>query len=101
MKGRVLWFVAGTTAGVYGSVKARRLAYRLTPAGVTDQIAAWQLGAQAFADELRTGMAHREAEIAAQLGLPALSPAADDRRSLGAAPPAAPHAPLPLSPYDE
>ncbi|MGH1562884.1 DUF6167 family protein [Mumia sp. DW29H23] len=99
MKGRVLWFVAGTTAGVYGTFKARRLAYRFTPTGLADQVAAWQLGARAFADEVRTGMAERETEIAAQLGLPALPE--PRRASLDAARPPLPHTPLPLSPYDE
>ncbi|MFC6149958.1 MULTISPECIES: DUF6167 family protein [Mumia] len=102
MKGRVLWFVAGTTAGVYGTFRARRLAYRFTPTGLADQVAAWQVGARVFADEFRSGMADREAEIAAQLGLP--TDTGPGPRTLDAAP-RAPHAlmrtPLPLSPYDE
>lgn len=70
MKGRVLWFVAGTTAGVYGTFKAKRLADRFTPTGVADQVAAWQVGLQAFAEEVRVGMSVREAEVAEHLGLP-------------------------------
>ncbi|WP_370619547.1 DUF6167 family protein [Mumia qirimensis] len=108
MKGRVLWFVAGTTAGVYGTFRARRLAYRLTPSGLADQVAAWQVGARTFAEEVRAGMAEREAEIAEQLGLPSGVDAGP--RSLDALRTvphsAAPHASLPLStrtrtPYDE
>ncbi len=71
MKGRTLWFLVGAGAGVYTSVKARRLAYRLTPAGLADQAAALGLGVRAFGDEVRAGMAEREAQIAEELGLPA------------------------------
>ena len=70
MRGRTLWFLVGAGAGVYTSLKARRLAYRLTPAGLADQAAALGLGMRAFGDEVRDGMAEREAQIAAELGLP-------------------------------
>jgi Family of unknown function (DUF6167) len=70
--GRTFWFVAGASAGLYTTIKARRLAYRLTPEGLTDQVAALGLGARAFADEVRAGMAEREAQIAHQLALPAV-----------------------------
>lgn len=69
MRSRVLWFVAGTTAGVYTTFKARRVAYRLTPAGLADQVGALGVGMRAFTDEMRTGMAEREAQIADELGL--------------------------------
>lgn len=70
MRGRTLWFLVGAGAGVYTSLKARRLAYRLTPAGLADQAAAVGLGMRAFGDEVRDGMAEREAQIAEELGLP-------------------------------
>ena len=72
MMGRTFWFVAGASAGLYTMVKVRRLAYRLTPEGITDQVSALGLGARAFADEVRAGMAEREAQIAHQLALPAV-----------------------------
>ena len=71
MMGRTFWFVAGASAGLYTTIKARRLASRLTPEGITDQVAALGLGARVFAEEVRTGMAEREAQIAHQLALPA------------------------------
>ena len=40
MRARVMWFVAGSAAGVYASVKARRAAYRLSMPGLVDQAAA-------------------------------------------------------------
>ena len=70
MKGRTLWFLVGAGAGVYTSIKARRVAYRLTPAGLADQAAALGLGIRVFGDEVRAGMAEREEQIAEELGLP-------------------------------
>lgn len=67
--GRAFWFAAGAGAGLWTTFKARRLAYRLTPEGVTDQVATLGLGARAFAEEVRVGMAEREAEIAQELAL--------------------------------
>ena len=67
MRGRTLWFVAGTAAGVYATAKARRAAYRLSMPGLIDQAAAAGLGWRAFADELRTGMTRYEREVTAQL----------------------------------
>lgn len=71
MRSRLVWFVVGTTAGVYTTFKARRLAYRLTPSGVADQVGALGVGVRAFTDEVRSGMAQREEQLAADLGLTA------------------------------
>jgi hypothetical protein len=80
--GRLVWFAAGAGAGLYTTIKARRLAYRLTPQGLSDQVAAVGVGARAFAEEVRAGVAEREAQIAADLGLPVL----ESRRAPGPAP---------------
>ncbi|MDX6232244.1 MAG: hypothetical protein QOH68_1228, partial [Nocardioidaceae bacterium] len=64
MKSRVVWFVAGSAAGLYASVKARRAAYRLSTPGLVDQAAALGLGWRAFSSELRDGMETRERDIA-------------------------------------
>src|SRR5699024_7787011 len=78
MRGRVLCFVVGTTAEIYTTVKARRLAYRLTPAGLADQLSALGVGHRAFTDEVRTGMTEREAQIAEELGMSSIGlPAAN------------------------
>lgn len=69
MSGRVVWFAIGAGAGLYTSFRARRVAYRFTPPGVADQLAAVGVGLRAFGAEVRAGMAERESEIAAQLGL--------------------------------
>jgi hypothetical protein len=67
MKSRVVWFVAGTAAGVYTSVKARRAAYRLSAPGVVDQAAALGLGWRELNAEIRDGMLARERQIARRL----------------------------------
>lgn len=77
MRGRALWFVAGSAAGVYASVKARRAAYRMSMPGLVDQAAALGHGWRAFADEVRDGMEAREHELTEQLAPPgpAVAPA--------------------------
>ena len=67
VKARVVWFVAGSAAGLYASVKARRAAYRLSTPGLVDQAAALGLGWRAFSSELRDGMETRERDIAHEL----------------------------------
>lgn len=67
MKSRIVWFVAGSAAGVYSAAKARRAAYRLSAPGLVDQASALGLGWRAFSQELREGMQHREHDIVRQL----------------------------------
>lgn len=67
MTPRVVWFVAGTAAGVYASVKARRAAYRASMPGLVDQASALGEGWRAFASEVREGMADRERQVARQV----------------------------------
>jgi hypothetical protein len=67
MKSRIVWFVAGSAAGVYATAKARRAAYRLSMPGLVDQAAALGLGWRAFSAELRDGMETREREVVDEL----------------------------------
>lgn len=66
---RGLWFVAGTAAGVYAVVKARRAAEAVTPDGLRDRLAGLTIGAQLFGEEVRTGMAEKEMDLRERLGL--------------------------------
>lgn len=76
MTPRVLWFVAGTAAGVYASAKARRAAYRLSMPGLIDQAGALGSGWRAFNAELREGMQAKEHQLRTEtLGAPRLDPA--------------------------
>ncbi len=67
MRARMVWFVAGSAAGVYAAAKAKRAAYRLSMPGLVDQSAALGLGWRAFRAELRDGMETREREVAHEL----------------------------------
>ncbi len=66
---RAFWFAAGAASGVYGLFKVKRTAQNFTPDGVAARMAAWQVGARIFKDEVVTGMAEREHELRAQLSL--------------------------------
>jgi hypothetical protein len=91
MISRAFWFAVGTGAGVYGTVKARRLVYRLSPEGLADQVAALGLGLRAVAADVRDGMVEREGALLERLGLDNGqgiehgSGRADGRRALGGA----------------
>lgn len=63
MSARLVWFAAGTAAGLYASVKARRAAYRLSMPGLIDQAAALGTGFRAFNAEVREGMHAQEHAI--------------------------------------
>lgn len=65
---RGFWFVAGAGAGVYVVVKARRAAEVFTPEGLRDRVAGLSVGAQLFAEEVRSGMVERESELRDRLG---------------------------------
>ena len=67
MRSRLVWFVAGSAAGVYTAAKARRAAYRLSAPGVVDQAAALGLGWRELSSEMRDGMQARERQIARRL----------------------------------
>ena len=67
MMGRAVWFAAGAAAGVYGTVKARRAAYRLSGPGIIDQAAALGVGWRAFSADLRDGMREREDTVVQKL----------------------------------
>jgi hypothetical protein len=68
---RLFWLVAGIAIGSWGTSKVNRAARRLTPEGLTETAIgrAADLGGQlrsfasGFADDVRAGMAEREAEL--------------------------------------
>ena len=64
---RLLWFVAGAGAGVYGLTKARRAAEAFTPEGLADRLAGLSVGLHLFGEEVRAGMAEKETELRGRL----------------------------------
>lgn len=86
MKARIVWFVAGSAAGVYVTAKARRAAHRISMPGLVDQAAALGLGWRAFSAELHDGMQARERDIARELLTPHDTMRSLDQRQLGKEP---------------
>ena len=66
---RGLWFVAGAGAGIYASVRARRVKEAFTPEGLSDRWHALALGARMFRDEVAQGQAEAETELRERFGL--------------------------------
>ena len=66
---RGFWFIAGAGAGVYVMVKARRAAEVFTPEGLRDRVSGLSVGAQLFAEEVRSGMTERETELRERFAL--------------------------------
>ena len=66
---KLIWFAAGTAAGVYATAKARRAAEALTVDGIHDRLTGWFAGARVVRDELRAGIAEKEAELHERLAL--------------------------------
>ena len=60
---RGFWFVAGAAAGVYGAVKARRVAEAFTADGVRDRASAASLGARMFRNEFHQARTDAEADL--------------------------------------
>lgn len=81
--GRLLWFGLGVGAAVYAVIKVRQLAPQGGPKAIGQRVAdsAVSVGERAsdFTDRVRAAMAEREAELRAELDLPA---AGSDRLGL-------------------
>ncbi|MCL2542231.1 MAG: DUF6167 family protein [Nocardioidaceae bacterium] len=67
---RGFWFGAGVAAGVYGMVRARRVAEAFTPDGMRDRVKAAGLGARMLRDEMAQGTADAETGLRERYGLP-------------------------------
>jgi hypothetical protein len=61
--------VAGAGAGVYASVRARRVKEAFTAEGLTDRWHALSLGAGLFRDEVAQGQAEAETQLRERFGL--------------------------------
>ena len=66
---RGLWFVAGASAGIYASVRARRVKEAFTADGPSDRWHALTLGARMFRDEVAQGQAEAETQLRERFGL--------------------------------
>lgn len=66
---RGLWFLAGSAAGVYTTVRARRAAESLTVEGLHDRLQGLFAGARVLRDEVVSARAEKEGELRARLAL--------------------------------
>jgi hypothetical protein len=66
---RGFWFLAGAGAGVYGMVRARRVAEAFTRDGLSDRWHAVALGARLMREEVAQGQAEAETELRQRFGL--------------------------------
>ncbi len=82
---RAIWFVAGTGAGVYAAVRAKRVAEALSVDGLRDRVNAAVVGARIFRDEVAQGRAEAETGLRERMGV-ALH-GAEQRRALAAVEP--------------
>jgi len=64
-----LWFLAGTGAGVYVMVRARRVKEAFTADGLSDRWHALSLGARLLRDEVAQGQAEAETQLRERFGL--------------------------------
>ena len=68
---RGFWFAAGAAVGVYGVVKARRVAEAFTADGVRDRASAASVGARMFREEFQQGRTDAEADLRARIAVAA------------------------------
>lgn len=67
---RGFWVAVGASAGIYATVRTRRVVQSFTPDGLRDRAAGWALGAQLMRDAVAEGMVERETELRLRLGVP-------------------------------
>ena len=66
---RGFWFAAGAAAGVYGMVKARRVAEAFTADGVRDRASAASVGARVFREEFQQGRTDADIDLRARIAV--------------------------------
>ena len=72
---RLFWMTVGATVGIVAMRKATRTVQAISPSGLGERLTTLGITARVLADEVRLGMAEREAELRGALSVPALSSA--------------------------
>ena len=77
---RLFWVAVGAAAGIYAVRKVQKTMHAYSPSGLAERAGGLGESITAFAEEVRAGMADREAELREALGMDAahdasLSPA--------------------------
>jgi hypothetical protein len=79
---RGVWFLAGAGAGMYGVVRARRVAEAFTRHGLSDRWHAVSLGVRMLRDEVAQGQAEAETDLRDRFGLGPHGPLREQRAAL-------------------
>ncbi len=66
---RALWFAAGTGAGVYAAVRAKRVAEALSVDGLRDRVGAAVVGLRILRDEVAQGRVEAETGLRERMGV--------------------------------
>lgn len=74
---RVFWVAVGATVGIVVVRKVSKAAQAYTPSGLAQSAAGLGDSVRYFADQVRLGMAEREAELRDALGVDVASPSGD------------------------
>jgi Family of unknown function (DUF6167) len=82
---RLFWMTVGATAGMVAMRKATRTVQALSPGGLGERLTTLGIALRVFGDEVRLGMAEREAELNSALARGVL-PAAPRPPELAAGP---------------
>jgi hypothetical protein len=80
---RLFWMTVGATVGIVAMRKATRTIQAISPTGLGERVTTLGIALRVFGDEVRLGMAEREAELRGALRIGAL-PATPPRPELTA-----------------
>ena len=74
---RLFWVAVGAAAGIYAVRKVQKTMHAYSPSGLAGRAGGLGESITAFAEEVRAGMADREAELREALGMDAAHAAHD------------------------
>ena len=66
---RLFWVAVGAAAGIYAVRKVQKTLHAYSPSGLAERAEGVGSSVKAFAEEVRAGMADREAELREALGM--------------------------------
>ena len=66
---RLFWVAVGAAAGIYAVRKVQKTMHAYSPSGLAERAGGLGESITAFAEEVRAGMADREAELREALGM--------------------------------
>jgi hypothetical protein len=77
---RIFWLIIGIAVGVYAVTRLKKRAQVLAPEAVQESAAKLAAAVRHFGDQVREGMAEREAELKDALGIDAAANEREDYR---------------------